>query len=162
MADDIRQKLVDEIKSRFETITTGNGYETNLGNSVKVWRDMEAAPFPEGELDILNIKDVRTESSRDGEPMGTTGHELTVHAEAATKDNSLARDKKCRKFLADMVKAIGTDRKWNDGTDDLAWDTRIDSTALDVKQGGEIFGGCQLVFIVKYRTPDFDPYTEQH
>ena len=74
----------------------------------------------------------------------------------------MARDKKVRKMLADMVKAIGTDRKWNVSGTNLAWDTSIQSTEIDVEQAGEVVGQCQLIFSIMYRTADFDPYNELH
>ena len=162
MADDVRQKIVDAVKSRLQTITTGNGYETNVGGNVKVWRDMSSSPFASGDLDALNIRDMRTEASREGQPMGTTQHEMTMHIEAATKDNTMARDKKLRKILADLIKAIGTDRQWTVSGAKLAWNTQIESTAIDVQHKGEILGGCQLVISILYRTLDFDPYTTSH
>jgi len=161
-ADDIRQKIVDEIETRIGTITTGNGYETNVGSNVAVWRDMERAPFPSDNLDAANVKDVTTVETREEQAMGTTQHTLTVHVEFATQQTSIATDAHLRKILADIIKAIGTDRRWNDGTENLAWDTRVVSTAIDVKQVEEIIGGGQLVFEVVYTTLDFDPYNTNH
>lgn len=41
MPDPVNQDIIDEIKSRLENITTGNGYEFNVGTVEKVDRDAE-------------------------------------------------------------------------------------------------------------------------
>jgi hypothetical protein len=162
MADDIRQKIMDEVVVRFTTITTGNGYETNIGNSVSLWRDLKSTPLVGDELDAVNIMDVTTSTEKSQQPTGISMHTMEVRAEAATQGTAIARDKQVRKMLADMVKAIGTDRKWTVSGTVLAWDTSIESTEIDVEQGGEVVGQCQLIFNIMYRTLDFDPYNEQH
>tara|TARA_R110000822_G_scaffold144541_5_gene283212 strand:- start:1037 stop:1525 length:489 start_codon:yes stop_codon:yes gene_type:complete len=162
MADDIRQKIMDEVVVRFTTITTANGYETNIGSSVSLWRDLKSTPLVGDEPDAVNIMDVTTLTDKSNQPVGTALHTMEIRAEAATQDTSMARDKKVRKMLADMVKAIGTDRKWTVSGTTLAWDTSIESSEIDVEQGGEIVGQCQLVFNILYRTLDFDPYNERH
>jgi hypothetical protein len=158
MAKDIRQQIVEAVVTRFQTITTGNGYETNIGNNVKRWRAASNSPFAAGDLNVLNIKDTQATPNSDDTPMGVTEYELEIHAEAATRDATIATDETCRKMLADLIKACGTDRRWSD----LAWDTRLETSSLDVQQVGDIIGGCQLAFIIIFRTPNFDPYTTQH
>lgn len=162
MADDIRQKIMDEVVVRFTTITTANGYETNIGNSVSLWRDLKSVPLVGDDLDAVNIMDISTTTDKSGQPTGISLHTMEVRAECATQDTSMARDKKVRKMLADMVKSIGTGRKWNVSGTNLAWDTSIQSTEIDVEQAGEVVGQCQLVFNIMYRTADFDPYNELH
>lgn len=162
MADSIREKIMAAVVARLETVTTANGYETDLGSSVWLWRDFDSAPFPEGVLEGVSVKDMRADSSGEGERLGTTRHDLEVTIEGATISTSSVRDKRARKMLADCIKAIGTDRYWTVSGTRLAWDTRVNSHSIDVKQGGEVLGGFQLVITIMYRTPDFDPYNVNH
>lgn len=162
MADSIRQKLIDQIETRLATITTGNGYETNAGNNVAVWRDLRKAPFPGGNLDAINVKDGSSVEDRADQAIGTTRHIVTVHVEFATQQSAIATDAHLRKIMSDIIKAVGTDRRWNDGSENLAWDTRIVSTDLDVNQAEEIVGGGQVVMEIVFTTLDFDPYNTNH
>src|SRR3990170_6560821 len=49
MADSKRQQIVSALDTRLKTILTTGGYETNLGNNVKWWRQ---EPFADTESGI--------------------------------------------------------------------------------------------------------------
>ena len=161
MADDIRQKM-DEIVVRFQTVTTANGYETNIGSNVNLWRPHNTSPFSGSDLDALNLKDTVANAGSDDTPMGVSEYEMEIQAEAVTKDVAIPTDKKCRKMLADLIKAIGTDRYFTVSGSRLVWDSRIVTSSIDVQQVGDIIGGCQLAFTVLFRINNFDPYTTRH
>ena len=151
MPDTIRQKIVDAIESRFSLIAIGSGYKTNIGSNVTVWR---ATPFEEDE-EGLDIRDI-------GGPIEqrlANVHEQTLHVEvfAATAESTTAAS--IRAIIADIYKAIGTDRKWNDGSQDLARNTMLTEDAMAVTQKGNRVGEALVKFDVIYRTNEFDADT---
>ena len=50
----IREQVVNAMADRFRQILTTNGYNTDVGNSVFVWKD---TPFSVSELPAINISD---------------------------------------------------------------------------------------------------------
>lgn len=50
----VREQVVDAVASRFRQILVANGYNTDVGNSVYIWKD---TAFSVEELPALNIRD---------------------------------------------------------------------------------------------------------
>ena len=50
----VREQVVNAIANRFRQILVANGYNTDVGNSVYIWKD---TPFSVEELPALNLKD---------------------------------------------------------------------------------------------------------
>ena len=142
MTDSIRQQIIDKIDARFKTITTANGYKTNLGSHVFDWLDRELA---DSELDALAYRDVVNEI----EP-GTI-HEYTnqlrLEIEVRTK-NATTTAKQVRKMIEDVYKAIGTDDRWSG----LATDTQPVSEIIDIQQYDKIMGSAIIAVVIEYDT----------
>ena len=100
-----RQQIMDAVKSRLQTITTVNGYNTNLGNNVYEWKE---TAFAENEMPGIDYHDSRCERF-DG-VLNRFRWRLNVELEIATQDATAVSD--VRKMIADVYKAIGTDDTW--------------------------------------------------
>lgn len=157
----IRQRIVNAVKLRMEGILTTGGYNSNLGQSVYVWR---VHPRGESEADFINIKDVKrtTEQILLGRGQASHNHTLTVWVELIGKRVvDTPADDTVRAMLADIEKAVGVDRYWTEVATStrLAEDTRPGEDQMIVEQAGQIIGGARYTFQIHYRTSAFDPYT---
>jgi len=142
MTDSIRQRLIDKVDARFKTITTANGYQTNIGNHVFDWLERDLA---DNELDALIYRDPLSES----EP-GTIhdyGNKMRLEIEVKTKSADTTA-KQVRKMIADVNKAIGVDDRWGE----LAIDTQPESVIMDLQQYDKIAGSAHIVVMIEYDT----------
>lgn len=147
MADSIRQKIVDAVNSRLETILTSNGYETDVGNSVHEWR---SRGFAEKELPAIAYYDGGEvqEYSHSYQKRTLT---IKIHIFASGNDSP----KKIRKMMADVEKVIGTDVTWGD----LADQTKPIHCDMEVELEDKRVAGALLIYEIFYQTKRFDPYT---
>lgn len=148
MADSKRQKIMDKIDERLKTITGAPTYEVNFGSRVF---DFRPVPIQDSELPAIVYRD----SEEAVEPISGNDletHSLTVEIEAVAASATPSRQ--ARKMLADIVKAIKTDRTWAG----LAIDTRLISQGLDVEQEQKAIGAITVRIEVIYRTNALDPY----
>lgn len=150
------QTLVELVKRRFQDIRIANGYNTDLGLRVTLWRDTTTANWQTEELPAVNLRDKSAEIEQ--VMVSRQEHNITFEADAATKAANL--DIEGRKILADMLKAIGVDRKWRDEATglDMASDTLPRSWDMDVKASGTNVAFVRLTFTIRLRMANFDPY----
>jgi len=152
MANEVRQRIVNAVETRLRGITTGNGYNTNLGNNLSVWRDLINAPLDPSELPAGSIWDTEEETSE----MVSSRHEhrlmFEVHVAGAT-------DAVVRQMLADLYKAIGTDRLWVVAGSQLAQRTDPVGSQMGIAQKGSAIVGATFKFRIVYRTAPFDQST---
>jgi hypothetical protein len=147
-----RTLIVQAVQTRLVAITAGATYNFTLGaTKVLVWRDLKSQPWTVGELPALTIRDgieqVRQALS------GIHLHELPLDIMGAVTSSTLPEDE-ARKLLADIVTAIGVDRKWSG----LAFDTDPIAEGIEVAQEGEHIAGARVQIVIKYRTNSFNPY----
>jgi|GEM_PF-775425 len=156
MADSVRQKIVDAVKTRFQSITVANGYETNLGNKVFVWRDTGAAPFEESELPAVVLFDAKDEIVQ--QLSRIQHHKLLMVADVVTDDAT--QSTQIRKLVADIYKAIGVDIYWTVESVRLAFDTDPMQDEFDVRQEERVIASARVQFTIQYRTLSWNPYTQ--
>lgn len=99
------QNIVTAVDTQMKTILTTNGYQTNLGQHVVVWR---AAPIEEGETSFLNIRDL-WEVKADDVIKGSNNLDnwfLVFELEIVAAPGSTTPET-VRKGVADVHKAIG-------------------------------------------------------
>lgn len=94
-----RQTMMAALKTQLETITTANGYNTNLGASIYEWRGYPA-----------DTSDMPLAIMRDNEHKVENGyhehnHELSVDVEIIASGSSVVSE--MRKMLADVYDALG-------------------------------------------------------
>jgi hypothetical protein len=97
MADSIRQKIIDAIKTRFTMV------------SISEWRDLERNPFQQSELPAVNLRDATEEIG-----ILTWNRDLRtlpVMLEIAVME-STDGPKEIRKVIADLEVSVNTDRTW--------------------------------------------------
>jgi hypothetical protein len=165
MADSIREQIVELIRERFETILTANGYETDLGANVFIWRDTNAAPPAASELPLLNFRDVREET--EPKVSGRTDHHHTLFGEAeivagtTSAGGNTDAAKQVRKCISDVLEAIRSDTRWTDADGSmLAFQTWPMDNEMVVDQSGRTIGGAKVRFKVEYRTQRWNPYEQ--
>lgn len=164
MPTSIRQQIIDLVQARLQTITVANGYNTEIGaTKVFRWRDTTPVSFSDSELPAINFRD-RREKSIDILMPRVQEHELTIEADVITSTATV--DDKVRAGIADIIKAIGTDTRWTNGSAvKLALRTLLNpdqgpSNQMDVQHEGKKVGAAQVTFVIVYRTQAFDPYTQ--
>jgi hypothetical protein len=154
-----RQKLVDAVKARLAAISVAGGYNHDLSGKVFVWRDISqgAASFQAAELPALNIRDT------DGNPellrLGNTAlnNELLFEVDCVTKTDPV--DENVRKLMADVYRAIGSDRYWTVSSVRLAQDTLPRGDAMAVVHGQNRYGQALIKFAIIHRTGFWNPET---
>jgi hypothetical protein len=146
MAKSIRQSIIESVIARLQTITTVNGYETNLGSNVFDWKviDVEQSALP-----CVIVKDTtETITTRGG------NHNCVLSIELEAK--SFGSDKEVvRNIIADMIKAIGVDPNFDAkvyGT------TPVENETLDFEHHDKLYSTISMNFEVKYSTLAFQPY----
>lgn len=147
----VRQRIVTQIESDLQTITTGNGYRTSIGSLVSVWR---AVPFEPGDAG-LDFRDMGGPMQQ--HPSNLHEQELECEIDVVASGNTSATD--IRKMIADVYQLVGTNRRWNDGSVDLARDTKVVDDRMSVVQGDNKVGGATIKLNIIYRTDEFDPDT---
>ncbi len=106
MADSKRQKIVDAVVARMQTILVTNGYQTNIGANVEDSRQN----WQEEELPATSVFDL--EATAEALPQNATRSIWTqpIGIRVALKKGSDV--KAGRKVIADIYRAIGTDETW--------------------------------------------------
>jgi hypothetical protein len=152
MADSLREQIMAAVETRFATISVANGYETTLGAKTFKWR---VTDFQEAELPCHNFRD--TNEDIDQMVSGVWKHTLKVESVAVAKQPAgMTADKYGRKLLADIWKAIGTDRKWST----LAFDTNPLRDEITIEHEALKLVAVRLEFEILYRTTSFNPYVQ--
>lgn len=146
MATSVRESIVASIITRLQTITTINGYETNLGSNVFDWKVIDVQ---ESDLPCVTVKD----TSEDVEVRGRNHLcrlQIELEAKAAGVDKSIPR-----KVLADVQKAIGVDPNFDN---QVTSTEPVENETLDFEQQNKVFSSIIMKFVVNYATLAFQPY----
>jgi hypothetical protein len=142
-----RTDIIAALKIRLETIKTTNGYTTNAGNTVSVWR---GTPFNPSELPALNIKYAAEPDAIDSEglsgPKNVWNRSLPVGITAVVKGGTAIAD--VEKIIADVWKAIGTD----DSFGGKAMYTNPESDTIIEDQEERLIVSAVMMLKIKYRT----------
>ena len=148
MATSIRQQIVSTLVTLLGTITTGNGYETNIGSSVDEWRTDN---WQESELPGVSIKDPDETVERKG---SKDYHSLSIVMEVKTTGSTstvVFRD-----AIADIDKAISTDPTLGALVQSL---TPVENESAVVEKVDKIFASTTIKLTAVYRTAMFNPFT---
>lgn len=137
----IRQQIIDAIQPRFEGITVNNGYQTDVGRNVFLWRE---TPLESEELPGVVFRDKTVKKLE--ETFGAVIYDLPIEVVVFMAESGTTTDE-LRKAVADILKAIAVDVSWGA----IAEDTQIpDSDSMDIDHGDKIRGGIQFEFSVLY------------
>tara|TARA_R100000664_G_C2759128_1_gene148596 strand:+ start:4627 stop:5115 length:489 start_codon:yes stop_codon:yes gene_type:complete len=110
----IREQIMVLIKAKLETITTGNGYNTN----VQLVERMTVTPISNSELPAIYIYEEQelVEASGDLVNLGLYSNTLAVTLECWIKDKSSEKATQLNSLLEDVVKAMQADVQWTNGS----------------------------------------------
>ena len=112
-----RNTLMSAVVARFQTITTANGYYSNLGSNVFEWRPRVLSetgggyvPTEQSELPALHVRDPLDEVIAVN-LKGQETHSLNLELEISHEGGATAAT--MRKEVSDVLKAVSTDTKWS-------------------------------------------------
>lgn len=156
MANSIRQTVIDALKTRLATITTGNGYETNIGSNVKEWYTGDAN---DTYMPMINITDGNVDLRMDGDDlggirMGKERHEIDCRLEIRLS-NGTSTSTTLRKAIADVYKALGVDRTLGG----LCKDLRPRTDTMSIDQQDKVIGTANVTISLFYETALLNPYS---
>jgi hypothetical protein len=148
-----RQLLIDRLKVRMATITTGNGYYTSAGSNVSVWK---TNPFSANKVEGIDIRDLDDPSETLAEDESLEQHFLKVELRLIAKTTATeTADARLRKLEADAKKAISTDEYWSSGGVRLADKTLPKGTVIEVEQDSDRIAGAVVTIEIQYVTVKF-------
>ena len=146
MADSVRQQIVDAFITRLRTITTINGYETELGSNISEGRTEE---WQESELPGGDVREGE-ESIEVSDPQ----HSFTLPLELEVKVAGATSRATVRKIIADVTKAIGASKF----SSLIVYIRPVSNGEPDFDKKDKLFGSITMSFEVVYVTVAFDPY----
>lgn len=148
MAESVRQDVVTDLLTRLATITTANGYETDIGSNVDEHRTTD---WQESELEGIDVRD----PSEDVEIRGAN-HAMTIHFEIEAKTTGGTSPEKVRDIIADVTKAIGLSPKFSSSVQDIK---PVENESMNFNKKDKLFGSVLMKFDVRYVTKAFTPFS---
>jgi hypothetical protein len=155
----IVEQIVEKVRARLATITTGNGYETTAAGVTRPKLIDDGNPrdydiyVTQGDMTVV------PELSCTGNPPATAYRQQVVIAGILrpSERDTTPLDKLKNVFASDCIKAMTTGATWWDW-DGLAIDTAIDSVTNETEDDGS-GGSMKLTINILFRTDDNDPYS---
>ena len=166
MADSIQDQIMDAIATDAATITTANGYKTDIGNNVFEWKT-KGWSVEAGEMPGISFKDTTDSIEWDkmrgnaaGEPGGEWQHTLRVEFQVAivlnAGDSNELVANKVRDAINDVYRMIRLNFKWGG----LAlWTKPVDHSIALVEEETTLGGGKVNIDIV-FETIAFNTDTQ--
>lgn len=156
MPDTIRQKIVIEIIRRLAAITTGNGYETDLGSgAINEW----PVVYQEEELPALGVFDLINKSAQDYAKEKRIMNFLPMQVRIFLKRDQTPAP--VRQMLADVMRAVITnpDTNTRDATlGGLAVDMQPEEDGFIVPADTFQIDGAAVGFMVQFLSEPFNAY----
>ena len=147
MADTIRQQIMAALKTRLDTISTANGYETDA--TVYEWHVTDVSSDDLPVLDIRDSEQVTAAAVQEDE------HTITGEITALAAGSASAAASAVRNLIGDTVKAIGTDVTFGG----LAQDTQIDGDVITIDHEDKRIAGATITVRIIYTTPHMNPFS---
>jgi hypothetical protein len=150
----LRQSIFDAVLARFQTITTGNGYKTNIGNKVFKWREFATITVPE--MPCVVIGDTKEDSilvtiTRNSAQRRTLTITFSLLATGASPE-AIAIE--LRKALSDIDQAIRSDVKWSNTA--LMTKPGPNELAFSESPMSDLVGALTGTFDIDYQTEYFN------
>jgi len=152
MPESKRQKIINLVVARMQTILTDNDFETDLGETVEDWR----VNWDDSELPALSVCDTTAEETLPGDQPTASRqiNQLTVLLKIFCKSDTRASD--LRTMIADVKNAVKTDVFWNDGTNNLAIWTKPGRSGITVSNESFEIAGAEVEIEIGYFTNIFE------
>lgn len=156
MADSKRKLILDSVRDRMKLILISNGYVTDAGKYVFVWKqrpwDLETYPAI---LVMDTTEEITTNNMRP--TGGTHEHMLEFKVGGITKTSSSSGSEDVSDELLQILQDIQTAIKVDPTFGGLALWTVPGSVEKFMDMEEKIIGGITQSFKVQYRTLAFDP-----
>ncbi len=155
-----RQRIVETVVARMQTITVAHGYQTDAGQLVAEW----PARYDEAELEAqaakcaLGVCDLPDEVSKESKHSRGATHRLRMQVRIFKRQTTTPAE--LRAVIGDVVAAVGSDMLWTEELTGihLAQDTEPAQEGFIVPaEAMEVYAGA-VEFVVVYATALFDPY----
>jgi len=158
MADTIQDQIMDAVATACATITTANGYKTDVGNNVFEWKTKPWSST-DNEMPGISFKDAtdtitwtKMRSAGTGIPGGIWEHNLRVQFQVAIElaDDSTndAVALKTRSAVSDVYRMIRLNWNWGG----LAkWSKPVDHT-LELQEEENTLGGSTVSIDIVFET----------
>lgn len=118
MPDTVHKKIVDNVLTAVQGITTANGYHTNIGHNV-----LHQIASPVIENDIVGAVVYDSEVTVDPETLGShMAHRAILNLSIETFSQGENRKSAIHNNVADIVKALGVDLTRGDNAIITYWD----------------------------------------
>jgi hypothetical protein len=157
MPDSKRQKIIDAVIARMQTIRTVNLYQTELGANVGDWQTF----WDDGELPALSVCDtIAEEELIHDEPTATKQfNRLTLILKIFTREDVLEdRAKSLRTYIADVKKAINVDRFWTVSSEQLAAWTKPIRSGIVIEPDKMEIGSAAVEIEIGFYTESFSEF----
>jgi len=148
----IREQIMVLVKAKLESVTTANGYNTDVQDVYRV----KTTPLNQCELPVIFVNEERQQVEQGGDMVNMGLHycKLPISVECWLKDDSTEKGTQVNAFVEDVVKAVYTNPQWNNGSNELAIDTRWlgDQPLLEFSSSkGFSYLGAIVIFEIQYR-----------
>jgi len=152
MAASLREKIMDNLTTTLEGITTAAGYEVNMQRVFRI----PLSPFDSPMYPFAQLVDVG-ETLADGrdEPVWFSTWNLQVLV-GVGNDEWIDASKRSNMLLASVQKAVAVDPKRGG----FAIDTTVVGDRLILNDEAMPYGGGELTVVILYRHRLGDPYTQ--
>ena len=152
MADSKRQKIVDAVVARMQTILTANSYSTNIGANVHDWR----VNFQDDELPALSVCDLPATAADDSQngKLDRTIWLMPIQIRIyAVKDES---PENVREMVKDVQAAIRTDPQFKVSNIPLLMESWPETEGFIIpEESFEVIGGS-FQFVAMFITKKFN------
>lgn len=138
----IRQTILLALEDRLQTITVANGYATNIGAEVFLWR---TSPAREDEMPCLLVYDKTLDRKYDGAANTRVENQINIAVVvcAAQNENGLQQ---ARTYEADVVKCLGD---WDLNPELAEW-LYIPKTELVNEEHNLSYWAVLLTVVIEY------------
>ena len=166
MADSIQDQIMDAIATAAATITTGNGYKTDIGNKVFEWKT-KGWSTEAGEMPGISFKDptdsiewTKMRGNGAGVPGGIWEHTLRIEFQVAIvladASSNEAVANKVRDAINDVYRMVRLNFNWGG----LArWTRPVDHT-IDLVEEEKTYGGGKVNIDIIFETLAFNTDTQ--
>lgn len=151
MPTSLRQKFVDLVVARMQTILTAGGYETNIGQRVA---DSQTH-WDQSELPATSVFDLVNEPSIENIRSRRQTNRMPLEIRVFTVSGTLPTE--ARKIIADVYKAIRVDPFWTVAGKNTVIATYPKRDGFDRNESFEITA-CIVEVEIEYFSNTFDPY----
>lgn len=151
MATSIAERILDRLANRLATITAANGYETD---GVTVWRATEDQRPMETTPPAVEIRHNGTPS----EPHLRGALECVMEVDLLCVAAYDAAGENISDLIGDVIKLVLANKRWNDGTDNLAVRTWVGEAEPHETEVGEDPVTAVVPVFIKYRVDATNPF----